>query len=212
MGQIQEIGHRIELVSMDAHFHEITIALYRQIRDQVPVYLVHSYSQKDGTTDRLAFVVAAMQVLGGMEKTDDGLLYFSCGSAHPLGVRRVFLEACKLDPTASLVARPLTIEDRKSGLTIPVLNQGQGVYRVTAEGEGSDGDRRIAIIVNGLMKLGEMASVTEASDQVSFECQTDHDALVGLLLVRAPNVRAIIREEEQIASRGVLAAPSAQKV
>jgi hypothetical protein len=152
-----------------------------------------------------------MQILGGMEKTADDLLYFPCGSAHHLGVRRVFLEACKRDPSAPVVAQPLSIKDRKSGLTIPVLNLGQGVYRVTAEGESGDAGQRIAIIVNGLMKLGEMALVTGSSDQVAFDCRSDHHALVGLLLVRAPNVRAIIREEEQTASRGVLAAPSAQK-
>ena len=33
-------------------------------------------------------------------------------------------------------------------------------------------------------------------------------ALVGLLLIRAPNVRAAMREAEQMAARGVLSAPS----
>ncbi|MBT6146557.1 MAG: hypothetical protein HOH74_14060, partial [Gemmatimonadetes bacterium] len=47
-------------------------------------------------------------------------------------------------------------------------------------------------------------------DCVSFGCGHDHDALVALLLQRAPNVRALVREEQAAAARGVLAAPSAQ--
>jgi hypothetical protein len=46
---------------------------------------------------------------------------------------------------------------------------------------------------------------------VAFGCKQTHDSLVGLLLVRALNVRAVLREQEMTASRGVLSAPSAQK-
>jgi hypothetical protein len=47
--------------------------------------------------------------------------------------------------------------------------------------------------------------------QVAFACGQSHDALVGLLLVRALNVRAVLREEEVQATRGTLAAPSTQQ-
>ena len=60
------------------------------------------------------------------------------------------------------------------------------------------------------MKLAEMDEVSGTLDQVVFPCGQVHDALVGLLLVRAPNVRAVLREQEAVASRGVLAAPSQQ--
>jgi hypothetical protein len=40
-----------------------------------------------------------------------------------------------------------------------------------------------------------------------FACGHDHDALVGMLLPRAVNVRDTLREEEQIAARGLLTAP-----
>ena len=46
---------------------------------------------------------------------------------------------------------------------------------------------------------------------VRFPCGESHDQLIGLLLVRAQNLRAVLREEEMKASRGVLAAPSAQE-
>ena len=53
--------------------------------------------------------------------------------------------------------------------------------------------------------------VGQASDQVAFSCQHDHDETVGLLLVRAPNVRVALKEQELAASRGVLSAPGKQE-
>ena len=79
-----------------------------------------------------------------------------------------------------------------------------------ADGEGRRADRRISTIAGGLMKLGEMDEVDGTLDKVAFPCGHSHDALLGLLLVRAPNVRAIVREQEMAATRGVLAAPSQQ--
>ncbi len=50
----------------------------------------------------------------------------------------------------------------------------------------------------------------EQYDRVGFSCGQSHDAMVGLLLVRAPNVRAAMREVDMMEARGVLAAPGAQ--
>ena len=210
MGQTVDIGRRIELVPLDPHFGDISIGLYRQQDDTGPVYRVFTYSRREGVEDRIAFVVKAMEVLGGMEPAGGGRLRFHCGYAHHLAVKRVFLEACKLDPAGPVEPRPLQILDKKSGLQIQVLSEGDGVYRVTAHGEGKDRDRRISFIAGGLMKLAEMDEVSGTLDQVVFPCGQVHDALVGLLLVRAPNVRAVLREQEAVASRGVLAAPSQQ--
>ena len=69
----------------------------------------------------------------------------------------------------------------------------------------------ITAIAGGLKKLGEMNTDPEnPDDRIVFSCGHSHDALVGLLLVRAPNVRVILRQEEATASRGVLTAPSQQ--
>jgi len=217
MRRIVDIGRRIELIPMDPHFHDITIGLYRQqIADAAtgmtfPAFLVHTYSQITGATDRIQEVVQAMQILGGMQKTEDGLLYFPCKDAHEFACRRVFLEACKLASDTRAEPRPLNILDRKSKLTITVDSIGDGTYQVRANGEGRGAARRISAIAGGLMKLGEMESVaTDNKDTVRFACGHSHDALVGLLLIRAPNVRITLREEEMSASRGVLSAPSQQ--
>ena len=214
MRRVVDIGRRIELVPMDPHFKDISIGLYRQNANpgnNTPAFLVHTYSHISGATQRIETVVAAMQVLGGMLKNADGLLHFPCNHAHEAACRRVFLEACKLAPDTPAEPRPLTILDKKSKLMITVDSIGKGVYRVTAEGEGRSAARRIFAIAGGLAKLGEMESVeTDNRDTVAFACEQSHDALVGLLLTRAPNVRIALREEEMGSARGVLSAPSQQ--
>ena len=214
MRSVVDIGRRIELVPMDPHFNDISIGLYRQNTNHgnnAPVFLVHTYSHISGAAERIEAVAAAMQVLGGMLKNADGLLHFPCNSAHEAACRRVFLEACKLALGEPAEPRPLNILDKKSQLMITVDSTGKGVYRVTAEGEGRGAARRVSSIAAGLAKLGEMESIeTDNRDTVAFACQQSHDALVGLLLTRAPNVRVVLREAEMEATRGVLSAPSQQ--
>ena len=210
MGQTVDIGKRIELVPMDPHFHDITIALYQQEEAGNPLFLAHTYSQIEGGQQRIHFALEAMTRLGDMVVAENGMLQFPCGSAHQLACRRAFLESCKLSPDDSVEPRPLQILDKKSGLTISVDSLGNGIYQVKADGEGRRADRRISAIAGGLIKLGEMEEVDGTLDKVAFPCGHSHDALLGLLLVRAPNVRAIVREQEMAATRGVLAAPSQQ--
>ena len=217
MRRIVDIGRRIELIPIDPHFQDITIGLYRQqITDATtgkdfPAFLVHTYSQMTGATERIEEVAQTMQTLGGMLKTAEGLLYFPCKNTHEAACRRVFLEACKLASNTDTEPHPLNILDKKSQLIITVDSTGDGIYRVRANGEGRGAARRISAITGGLMKLGEMESVdTDNKDTVGFACGHSHDTLIGLLLTRAPNVRVTLREEEMGAARGVLSAPSQQ--
>ncbi len=206
MSEITTIGRRVELVPMDPHFHNITIALYRRHLPAGPAFLVHTYSRRPGAEERLEFIAGAMCRLGGLVAEQPRLLRFPCGADHELACRRVFLEACKLGPGQAAEERPLKIFDKKSGRQLAALSLGEGRYRVASEG-GDAG--RIAAVAGGLVKLGQMRAV--APDQVEFPCGRAHDALVGLLLVRALNVRAVLREQEMAAARGILAAPSAQE-
>ena len=211
MASVVNIGRRIELVPIDPHFKDITIALYRQQQGERAVFLVHTYSRIEGTATRIEDVVQSMKILGGMQETSDGMLYFPCGERHEAACRRVFLEACKLPLNTSIEPRPLNTLDKKSKLTITVDSVGNGTYRVKSNGEGRGAERRVSAIAGGLIKLGEMEVAQEnEGNSVVFPCGQSHDALVGLLLVRAPNVRVIMREEESSASRGVLSAPSQQ--
>ena len=205
-----EIGRRIELVSMDPHFHDISIGLYRQQAGAGATYLVHTYSQKPGAAERIEFVIQAMAVLGGLERSGGGLRY-TCGDRHQFIVRRIFIEACKLKPEAVPAARPMTILDKKTNLNILVSSLGAGAYEVSAEGGGDEGASRATAIAAGLAKLAEMTRDEAHPTRVTYPCHQPHDAAAGTMLIRALNVRAILREEEMAASRGVLVAPSAQK-
>ena len=211
MTQTLDLGPRIELVSMDPHFHDISIALYCPSSDNAPAYKVHTYSHLPGAAERVAGIMDAMQVLGGMEQTSDGLLRFPCGHAHLLAVKRLFLEACKLPPEQPIEPRPLHIFDKKANATIAVASLGQGLYEARATEQAPGAARRVTTIARGLIRLGEMEEVADQPNQARFGCGHSHDALIGLLLVRAPNVRAAVREAEAMASRGVLSAPSAQE-
>jgi len=209
LGKTREIGRRIELVPMDPHFHDITIALYQEPTDTELVFRVHTYSSISGAQERIGFVAHAMSILSGMQAVGDdaSLLRFGCGNQHIFAARRTFLEACKLSPSAPLAPRGLSIFDKKSGQNIDVANSGSGAYDVVAVG----GDAaRASAIAAGLAKLAEMSKSDTKATQVLFPCGQAHDALVGLLLARALNVRAVLREEEMMASRGTLVAPSAQ--
>lgn len=189
------IGSRVELVPMDPHCGNITLALYRQQGAAGPEYLVHTYSRHPDAAARVEYVRQAMATLGGMQRHGD-LLRHGCGQTHHAATRRLFLEACKLSTGSSADARPLTILDKKSGKNITVT----GVH-VDAEGDAA----RAESIAAGLKKLAEL------NDALEFPCGQPHRELIGLLLPRALNVRAAVREEESAATRGVLVAPSAQK-
>ena len=66
-------------------------------------------------------------------------------------------------------------------------------------------------LAGGLVKLGQMEWIEGDKERFAFSCGHAHDRLVGLLLVRALNVRGVEREEQMAAARGQLLAPSAQK-
>ncbi len=199
---------------MDGHCHDITLALYRQPTTSGPAFLVHTYSSRGEAERRLEDVRSLMTTLGGLRPSVEaaGLLAFPCGEQHGQAVRRLFLEACKIGSPDDATPPSLSTVDRKSGLTIVAEPLGEGQYRVRAVGEADEAERsrRVGVIVNGLLKLGEMRPVEGAGNCVGFDCGHPHDELVGLLLVRAPNVRAIVREQQALAGRGVLAAPSQQ--
>ena len=215
MGRLLELGERLELVSMDPHFHDISISLYRSTGEGgASGFLAHSYSTREGAAERLGFVMRAMAVMGGMGPApgQPERLAFACGAAHKAAVKRLFLEACKRETGADIEVQPMRIYDKKNDLTIAATAVGGGGYRSAAvDGEGNDkAAQRVDGMTRGLIKLAELEPGAEPGE-VRFPCGHAHDELVCLLLGRALNVRAAMREAEAAAARGILAAPSAQQ-
>jgi hypothetical protein len=205
-----DLGRRIELLSMDPHFHDISISVYRTDAGDGACYLLHTYSKREGARDRLAFLAAVMQRTGGMETSGANpvALRFTCGHPHETALKRLFVESCKVAPGSEPAQRELSVFDKKNDMTIRAHGLGSGRYRCSGDRDGTREQRRVAAVAAG---LGKLAELDVDGDAVRFPCGTDHDELVGLLLMRALNVRGALREQEAAASRGVLSAPSQQR-
>lgn len=196
---------------MDQHFGEISIALYVRESAADAVGTVFSYSGKPGVPERLDEVADAMCALGGLERAGDGpVVRFSCGRWHAAAAKRLFIEAVKLERGATPQTRPLSLADSRTDQTITVKPLGAGAYEVVAENV-ADGERsRAGAIAKAMAKLAEL-DYDEETNRVTFACGREHDGLIGLLLVRAQNLRQVLREEEMQAGRGVLAAPGSNE-
>lgn len=208
-----ELGQRVQLQSMDPHCGDITIGLYER-PDAMgrPSFAVHSYAHHNGAGARLAFLARAMAALGGMEAVDgsERRLRWPCGARHLAAVKRLFVEACKLKDDSDLGERPAALADPKVGGKTVIVPHGGGRYEVAVEAAGGDHEARLKAVCAGYLKLAEMERWDERETGVRFECGTPHDALMRLLLYRALNARAALRETEMMASRGILSAPGAQ--
>jgi hypothetical protein len=182
---VEDIGVRVELVPMDANFHDISVALYRQ---DGPVALVHTYSPKPGADERMRWLAAAMAVLGGLERPDGALVAFPCGTWHEAAAKRIFLEACKLDPTITPTSRPLELDDPKTGQHLRAEPAGDGTYRIVAEGVESGTPSRAPAVAAGLAKLGQLDVSADDAGLVTFPA-IPHDDALGWLLPRAQRPR-----------------------
>jgi hypothetical protein len=208
-----DLGRRVQLHSMDPHCADITIGLYEHADESGRArYVLHSYSGQAGVAHRLGFLGRAMAGLGGMEVVAGSAneLRWRCGDRHLAATKRLFIEACKLSRPEEIAPRPATIQDPKAGGTVEVVSRGAGRYELVAHINGGDAESRLKAIGAGYLKLAEMERWEESETGMRFACGTSHDALMRMLLYRAINARAALREQEMMASRGVLVAPSAQ--
>lgn len=208
-----DLGRRIELVAMDPHFHDISVALHRAAEERRPAFDINSYSAHAGAQARLQAIAAAMVDAASMETVAGHplRLRFACGAAHERATRRAFIEACKLDPSQAAAARPLEVYDKKTDTLIRVAPTGNGGYRAEADATDEKVMRRVATVAGGLVKLANMEPVAGTLDQVRFSCGHDHHGLVAMLLLLALNARGVLREQELAAARGVLSSPSQQR-
>ena len=201
------LGIRVELVSTDKYFRDISIALYAQLNENGWNFLVRSFATYDGVRSRIDFIIGAMQILGGMQSTGEHRLRFPCGNQHLVAVRRLFLRACKEVPGEAIQKIPLVLWDKKSEMTITATPKGAGTYLLVTDG---DSGRRLMALRNAMNKLADLEVDESISEQFCFSCGHDHHDLVGMLLQSAPNVRAVMREFEMNAAKGVLLAPGSQ--
>lgn len=203
-----DLRRRVELVLMNRHCADITVALYAAEDDLAGV--VHSYSGTHGVAARLAWIDAAIREIGGMEGLGTTIA-FPRGAWHERAARRLFLEACKLDPMLPVVTRPLAVHDPRTNQAVSAELLGGGAWRISSVATDPGATSRAAAVAAGLAKLADVELSPEDDTVVRFPCGSAHERLLGVLLPRAINVRSALREQELAAGRGVLAAPSAQE-
>ena len=212
MGQTLDLGRRIELQPMDKHCQDISVGLYQRDEEGVSQFLVHTYSAVEGGQMRVAFLKQALVVMLGLEVVPDDpdWLRFPCKTTHARALKRAFLDLCKLETNAPLEPKPLTAFDKKANSNLTAKSLGEGVYQMTSEEGAEAGPKRATALTRGFAKLCEMQTPEGGENQVAFDCKTSHDALIGMLMFRAQNVRASMQEEEMESARGVLSSPSQQ--
>jgi len=210
MGKTLDLGRRLELHSMDKHCQDISLGLYRRNLGGVPHVLVHTYSSVSGASQRVAFIKQALIVMLEMEESDGSpdWLRFRCRTMHERSLKRGFLDLCKLPTDAPLEPKPLTSFDKKANGHLRAQSLGAGLYETDCQEPSEAGRKRATALARGFAKICEMDPIEGQIFQVVFPCRTSHDALMGMLMFRAQNVRAAMQEDEMATSRGVLSAPS----
>ncbi len=187
---IKRLGRCLELVSMDPHFHDVTVGLYYTGN----VTTVWSFSRVPGIEGRIEQIRDRLVALGGLipvEGTHDKAV-FPSESIFEKPLRFLFTETVEKDPSIAPPDGPITSPDTKSRLTFTVTgsqSDDKYVYTVTAEGEAPRPQSRIRAVVGGYMRYGECERVTP--DSFVFPDNARHDEMARVLLPFARNVSAI---------------------
>lgn len=198
---IKRYGRCLELVSMDPHYHEITVGLY--LKDTVAT--VWSYSTVDGVDDRIEQIRDLLVTRGGMEPVEGAhdQARHACGTVHERPLKFLIKNCVEKVSAFGPEEGPISIRDFRTKLTLaltPGDEDGRTVYEVSAEGDDPNPDLRVRAIVGGFMRYGEMERVTPSS--AAFPCGASHDELVRLLLPSARNVSSVEDMFEADALRG----------
>jgi len=175
---IEDYGKCLELVSMDPHFHDISVGLY--MKDGVCT--LWSYSSKPGLEERIAAIRDQFVALGGLTPIEDthNQVKFTCGHVHLRALRFLLAQAVGKSPDFSPEGDGLSIRDTKTKLTLSVAGResaGHWVYELSATGEAPSIPGRLRLVVAGFVRYGEMEKVGDA--EVAFPCGQRHDRLMG---------------------------------
>ena len=200
---IEKYGKCLELISMDPHFKDITVGIYRKGQ----ALTVWTFSQELGVRGRIQQIRDQLVNLGGLvaiENTHDQAR-FPCATIHARPLRFLLAQAVEKDPDHTHPSGPLSIQDTKTDLTLIVEGSeqdGRWVYEISAEGDPEKIPRRLPAVQAGFLRYGEMEKVEE--NTVAFSCGSRHDKLLRLLLPYSRNISAVETMLEESALRGQL--------
>jgi hypothetical protein len=194
--QVKKLGSCIELVSLDPHFHDVSIGLF--IKDGL--LTISSYSTIDGIEDRieqirdrcvrLGDVVAVEGTTNQLRLTSD--LYLD------RALRFMFTAAVEKDPSAELPSGRITAPDTKTKLMFVVEGaeeDGKYVYTVSTEGEHERAEMRVRAAVGGFIRYSGCERVDK--NKFAFADGKQYDNFARLILPLARNVSAVEAQLEQ---------------
>ena len=187
---IERYGPCLEMIPMDPHFHNISIGFY--VKDGIGT--VWTYSQKPGAPERVRAIRDLMVAQGDMAAIEGTphQAKFPCGYLHVKPVRFLLMQAVEKNPDYLLPEGVMSVQDTRSKMVITLTGRQEPdryVYTITGDGNAPNPAIRLASIVNGFVKYGEMLKVSPT--EVAFPCGARHDGLARLLLPYARNISAV---------------------
>ena len=187
---LRRLGNCLELVSMDPHFHGVTVGLYYRGN----LLTVWSFSSMPGIEERLQQIRDRLVSIGGLLAVEGSPVQarFPSETIFEKPMRFLFTEAVEKSPDQLPPEGPISAPDTKSRLTFTVAGQqidDRFVYTVTAEGEAPRPQVRIRAVVGGFMRYGGCERISP--DSFSFPDNGRHDGLARVLLPYARNVSAV---------------------
>ena len=200
---IERYGQCLELIAVDPHFHDISVGLY--VKDATAT--VWTFSRKPGIERRVRKIRDQLVSLGGLVPVDGTphQVVFPCDHFHVRAAKFLLAKAVEKDPSYRLPEGTISLKDTKSALVLNVTGRevdGGWIYTVTGEGEAPNVPLRLAAVVRGFVRYGEMRKVSDT--EVTFSCGHRHDELIHLLLPYARNISAVEDSLQAEALRGQL--------
>jgi hypothetical protein len=193
---VARLGNCIELVSLDPHFHDVSIGLF--IKDGIMT--ISSYSTFDGIDARIEQIRDRCAHLGDVvvvKDTTDQLQLIS-DLYLDRALRFMFIAAVEKDPLSEFPTGRITAPDTKTKLTFVVEGaeeDGKYVYTVSTEGEAERAEMRVRAAVGGFMRYSDCLRVEK--NKFSFPDGKKYDKFARLILPLARNVSAVEAQLEQ---------------
>jgi hypothetical protein len=198
---IEKYGKCVDLISMDPHFHEITIGLY--VKDGTST--VWTFSQKPDVEQRIEQIRDQLVELGDMVPVEGthNQARFPGGETYNRPLRFLLRRAVEKPHGTRHPEGRIEIKDLRSSLQLivtPEEVEDRWVYHITTEGEYKNPRVRVRAVVKGFLRYGEMEQVGDFS--VAFPHGGRRDGMIRLILPNARNVTGTADMLEAEALRG----------
>ena len=187
--KITELGNCIELVSMDPHFHNISVGLFKKGN----ILTIFSFSKIESIEERIKVIRDRCCLLGDIspvENTDNQML-LDANINLDKPIKFMFTEAVEKNNEIS-PNTPIESPDTKTNLKFRIASDTANNitnYTVSVEGQNERSEMRIRAVVGGFIKYGGCERVD--FNKFKFSDGKKYNKFVKLLLPYARNVSAV---------------------